>query len=1129
MPINKHFKILLGIMLLFFTSGMLLFAANMPGEIDITSNLSYNIDIDFTAQNDSGSASVFIEAVDNKNCIRLDVTKKNIIINSITNGKASKIDSVNVDFPKENEVNVFIQRRGTELGIILNEGTAYRFSNVERGKGNKIAVTFSKWKQKAASVSPLDPVFFTDDFMRDYTDINNLSGWEIISGLWHLRSAWDNDPHLLATSKNILKKISGGQNPFSWVSMGAPAIAIVGEEEWEDYTFKAAFRAADNSAFGIITNYRDKNNYILAELSAASDKSENGNKIALYQIINGNKTLLNSAKGGYLPGEWYELSVQTSINSITVSVDGQERVSATGVPTRQGKAGLYINGISLVEIDNVSALGRDIDFDALREIIAHQNNDRFSKDLNGMNAWAGTAYDWSNPDTDNEIPYKSYRTNVYGDKLWILLTITPRANVSDGIINLLLNSVPNESYISYRAELNTKDGKTLCVLYQNDKAITKKTLDTEYLPSDRASTIRFLRENDIITLSIDDEIILSAKVDKTKITGFLPAFSASGRYPDKTPIQSSAPTIAQVLGDNLLDYTFDSAPTDWLTEGVWATSTRWSCDPEWSFLSGYSNSRVALWNKSIFSGDQHFQAYIGVKMEYERERNTYYDRYRNLNISICANGINPMSGYSGVYGSADKRMILYRNGSEVASTVLSDTAIPSGQHHNLWYDLEMSKVGNRITFTATIYMQKDERGITIPDPSVTTLTFNDADPIDSGVPVVWSYNNGISVARARMSFANLPKLRKGPFAVIDIPAYPEFISVGTPLVLNVKAVSTEDDLDTVLNIKNVLLPKDPTSGSENPKDVFDPLALSSKGTTLTFKPHFVGEYQYDITGIVGGVTTPEINLYAHVFDPTQNERINENLLLRYDFTEGEGNIIRDTSNNGEPVNLVIGKMTYQEKDADGKVITTESDALSAQLLEGQGLAMSTLSSVMSDKGIGTKFSALKETNTVTIEMWVSLTTIYSENLLGWLCSYFEINDPLTADGSKRWMTFGQNGGELYINSITSREFNPGISQRLGNVRTGLQHIIVTYDVETKLTTAYINGAQSYSKKLVNWRFDDLDDSMRLILGNAVQPMGNPAKPTLCAAFPGNIYYFAVYNKVFTEEEVKTNYNAGPAR
>jgi len=1113
--------------MLLVMSSIMVFAAKMSGEIDITDNLSYNIDIDFTAQNDSGSANVFIEAVDNKNCIRVDITKKNIIINSITNGKASKIDSTNVDFPKKDEVNVLIQRRGAELGIILNEDITYRFSNVERGKGNKIAVTFSKWKQTAANVSPLDPVFFTDDFMRDYTDINNLSGWEIVSGVWHLRSAWDNDPHLLATSKNILKKISGGQNPFSWVSMGAPAMAIIGEEEWEDYTFKAAFRAADNSAFGIITNYQDKDNYILAECSSAGDKSENGNKIALYQIKDGNKTLLNSVKGGYLPGEWYELSVQTSINSIMVSVDGQERVSATGIKTWRGKAGICINGISLVEIDDVSALGRDIDFDALREIIAHQNNDRFSKDLNGMNAWAGTAYDWSNADIPQEIPYKKYRANIYGDKLWILMTITPRANIPDGAINLLLNSMPNDNKISYRAELNTKGGKTSCALYQNNKAIAKKMLDAEYLPSDRSSTIRFLRENDIITLSIDDGIILSAKVDKTKTNGFLPAFSAGGRYPDKTPIQSSAPTIVQVLGDNFIDYTFDSAPTDWLTEGVWNASTRWACDPEWSFLSGYSNSRVALWNKSVFTGDQHFQAYIGVKMEYERERNTYYERYRDLNISICTDGINPMSGYSGVYGSADKRMVLYRNGVEVASTTLSGTALPNGQHHNLWYDLEMSKIGSKIIFTGTVYMQKDERGIAINEPSITTLTFDDANPIDGGVPVVWSYNNGISVARVRMSFAQRPELRSRPFAVIDAPTYPEFVSVGTPLILDLKAVSTEDSIDTILNIKNILLPKDPTSDPVNPKAVFDPLAIDAKGITLTFKPHFVGEYQYDITGIVGGITTPEINLYTHVFDPTQNKKVSDNLLLRYDFTEGEGDIIHDTSNNGEAVNLVIGKMTYQEKDGDGNITLKESDELNAQWLDGQGIAMNTLSSVISDNGIGTKFNELKETNTVTVEMWVSLATIYSENLIGWLSSYFEINDPTTADGTKRWMTFGQNGGELFINSMNTRLLNTGVSQRLGNVRTGLQHIIVTYDWNTKLTNAYINGTQSYSKKLANWRFDDLDDSMKLILGNAVQPMGNPAKPTLCAAFPGNIYYFAVYNKAFTEEEVKTNYNAGP--
>ena len=640
-------KILTLISLLFI--GLTAFAAKMSGEIDSADQLAYDVNIVFNTSNDSGSATVLIEAVDAKNGISFEIKRQTIVIDNIVNGKSEKIAGVNINLPSKKDIDLTIHRRGQELGISVDNIIIYRSANIQRGKGEKAAATFNKWKKISAELYPLNLITFADNFMRTYTDINSTNDWEIVSGDWHLRSAWDNAPQLLATSKNGAKKISGGQNPFAWVSWGEPAIAVIGDEEWEDYTFKAAFRATDDSTFGVIVNYKDKDNYILATITDAGNKSADGNRINLYKVMSGQKTIIGSSKGGFLPGEWYVLSAQSTINGVKIFLDGRERISVNGLTLWYGQAGLYTysKSKSPVEIDNVSATGRDLDFDVSYELMVTQINERFLNDPNGMEPTANPAFDWGEPDSSivspRPVPYRSYRTNVYADKLWILMKITP-SFVSEGIINLVLNSTPGDRTTGYRAEINTNtnDGKSVCTLYQNDEALVTKTIDSpkdnkankenQYLISSENAEIRFFRDNDFITLSINGIIILTAKVDPSLTTGFLPAFSATGRYPAKTKTGEKNPTAVHVVSYQLLDYTFDASPTEWLSEGTWVATTRWACDPEWSFLAGYSNGRVALWSKDIFSGDHRFQAYMGIKMEYPRENNTYYERYRELNV-----------------------------------------------------------------------------------------------------------------------------------------------------------------------------------------------------------------------------------------------------------------------------------------------------------------------------------------------------------------------------------------------------------------------------------------------------------------------------------------------------------------
>ena len=1101
----RAIKSILFVILLFCSFTLL--SAEMTGEIDSLNAKGYDVVVDFTS-NSSGNLTAQIEAKDEKNNIEVKIELKNITISKKVDNKTTVIATQKVNIANNKKGSLGIHRRGASLGISVNNALVFRAADIERGPGKIIAVNVNKWKNNSANVYTLDPVYFTDDFMRDSTTDDD-GNWENLSGEWHLRSAWDNDPHVFATSKNMAKKLSGGQNPFEWLSWGNPAISIVGNEEWEDYIFKCAFRADMGSTFGIITNYRDEKNYVLATITSATDKTSGGNKITLYQILKGKKSTLGESYGGYIPNQWYALSVESSISGVRVFLDGQERVNAKNLELWYGKAGLYTVAETPIEIDDISILGKDLDYDTLHEINTVQIASRFVDDKNGMEVWARSGNEWesSNNLTGINLNYRYYSRDVHGNKQWMVMDINPTLYAT-GKLNLMLCGVKGSKDLGYRVEMDTVDNETTVFMYQNKELLATKTLKTPtvkpekitddmyFLPS-TLYTLRLLKEDDTLRFEINDEDILTAKIDLSQTMGSRPAYQSAGRY-------LSAKNV-MALTYNLIDYTFTSAPTDWFGEGTWEASTRWACDPEWSFLAGYSNGDVALWNKNIVEGDQTFQAYLGIKMEYPREYNTYYERYRELNISICTDGQNPMTGYSGVYGSKDKRMILYRNGKEVASQTLTGNDLPNGGHHRLWFDVQLEKKGNKITFSGNANV----------NGKPVTVSFEDGDPIEGGVPVIWSNNNAISIARARISYEKEPISRPGPFVVVDMPWHPEFISVGTPLTLTLPTVSTSGkNVELVIEQKIV-----PTDAKNKPS------AVKLKDNTITFSPNFNGLYQYKINGKSDGVTSPSVYLDTYVFDPTPGNRTTTNVLAQYDFTDGQGNIIHDRSGYGEPLNLKIAYKTTSAKDANGKTIEVDTKDLSAQWIQGQGIAVDSISKVISENPAD-KLLEIKKDNRMTIEMWLSLNTIYPENIAGadqWTCSFLELNDPSRKDFSKRWFTFMQNGGVYYFGGMTGDRYRGDVA--VNSTRTGLQHVVISYNPDDKLTYVYRNGKLLEGGKSISWNFDKWTEGAYLILGNAIlQINGNPA---LAAAFSGNIYYLSIYNHTFTATQAADNYKSGP--
>jgi hypothetical protein len=111
------------------------------------------------------------------------------------------------------------------------------------------------------------------------------------------------------------------------------------------------------------------------------------------------------------------------------------------------------------------------------------------------------------------------------------------------------------------------------------------------------------------------------------------------------------PGATDIYSDHVYDYTFSDAPTDWMmTGGLWETTSRWTCSPQWSWFGGHQEDGVAaVWNKRQFIGDITVEVYAAFKMGVAPATRNYRNP-NDMNITICGDGANPSSGYSFIYG-----------------------------------------------------------------------------------------------------------------------------------------------------------------------------------------------------------------------------------------------------------------------------------------------------------------------------------------------------------------------------------------------------------------------------------------------------------------------------------------------
>ena len=343
-------------------------------------------------------------------------------------------------------------------------------------------------------------------------------------------------------------------------------------------------------------------------------------------------------------------------------IDNSERLALQDVTPWHGAVGLYTESHSGTTFDNVTVYGR-----ALRTELIYENRntriqEKFLEDWQGMRSWASPD-DWFTTDDGVMINRHDY----YGDQ-WMVFTVRP--NTPDGKLVLVLHGNGQDDRTGLRAVI-TADYARQQEQYQLLHDATELTHGSGPLFDRREdTTVRFRYTGHKLSLEVKGDKVL--EVDDAQPTpGTRPAYQAEGGFRN---IRN-----ALVLGANFLDYTFTNRPSTGSAKAPGCRPIRWSCQPKWSFYSGWSRGDAVLWYKQRLVGDQSLQVYMGYKMEFPRERVIYESIFHahNACLSICTDGHDPRSGYAIMSGQRNEfnrpssETVLLRNGVPVACVNVS--------------------------------------------------------------------------------------------------------------------------------------------------------------------------------------------------------------------------------------------------------------------------------------------------------------------------------------------------------------------------------------------------------------------------------------------------------------------------
>jgi VCBS repeat-containing protein len=300
-----------------------------------------------------------------------------------------------------------------------------------------------------------------------------------------------------------------------------------------------------------------------------------------------------------------------------------------------------------------------------------------------------------------------------------------------------------------------------------------------------------------------------------------------------------------------------------------------------------------------------------------------------------------------------------------------------------------------------------------------------------------------------------------PVAVNDASA----TVAGSAVTINVLA--NDSDIDSpVLMVTSI------TQGAQG-------TVVINPDKTVTYTAGlFVGtdSFTYTISDGNGGTATATVTVTV-----AAPPRVATGIQARYDFNEGSGATVADTSGVGTPLSLTI------------------SSTSNVSWVSG-GLTVNTATKISNSSQATKIITAAKASNAVTVEAWITPASLS-------LTGPARILD-LSKNSAQRNLVFGQSSNR-YETQLKTSTTTASLQSPAASLTLNLTHVVYTRNSSGQ-AAYYVNGvqvsSQTQSGNLSSW--------------------GTDQSLTLSDNWQGTYYLVAVYGRALTTSEVQQNYLAG---
>ncbi|HEY3567701.1 MAG TPA: Ig-like domain-containing protein [Thermoanaerobaculia bacterium] len=234
-------------------------------------------------------------------------------------------------------------------------------------------------------------------------------------------------------------------------------------------------------------------------------------------------------------------------------------------------------------------------------------------------------------------------------------------------------------------------------------------------------------------------------------------------------------------------------------------------------------------------------------------------------------------------------------------------------------------------------------------------------------------------------------------------------------------------------------------------------------------------FTYTVSDGAGGTATATVTVSL-----TTPQRVVTGIQARYDFNEGSGGTIADTSGVGTPLDLTIGKPAL------------------VSWLSG-GLAVNDGGAKIESADRATKIiNAVQASNEITVEAWIQPASLTLTSPSGILV--------ISKTPSQRSLLFGQSGGQ-YETQLKTSTGTPSLQGPLNGL--SLTHVVYTR-TSSGQAAYYVNGVQVSSQPAAG----------------SLSVWGADQKLAIADGWMGDYHLLAVYGRALTSGEVQQNYLAG---